>query len=191
MRIALLCNYTRNYGVLGAITVPTYSAYCRRHGYEMLLTRHDCPEGRHVFWGKWYALRQFWQDYDAFLAIDVDAKITNPELKVERLLYRDFVVGQDHGGINAGVETIIRSPWSTAFLERLWTGGKHYSGWVNEDQTALAHLLPCEPQEKWQVVPEREIGASAAVWQPGDWILHAAGGTKQDKIVALIGKGGG
>lgn len=140
---------TRHYRQLLAVAAPTYLAYGRRWGWDVVLSTEDLGEGRPPAWAKVRLIQELLHRYATVWWIDSDAILVDLERDITAELQagRDFHVafhaqpdGRDNPIPNSGVMLIQRSPWSTDFLSRLWAQEQfiQHNWWEN---AALLHLL--------------------------------------------------
>ncbi|KAK9370708.1 galactosyl transferase GMA12/MNN10 family-domain-containing protein [Lipomyces kononenkoae] len=149
----------------------------------------------------------WWLDMDAIImtpAQDLASLVLNPDALKEKIAYEadlkinegkpsgvqvsrdidiskiDFIISQDHAGINAGSMLFRRSDWTFSFLD-MWVD-QVYVERFNNEQDALSHILVKHEKIRQHVgiVPQRVInaygvGGEEMGWRTGDIVVHFAG----------------
>jgi hypothetical protein len=200
-KIAVCSFWFSGHQELADATTPNKEAYCELHGYDYWF---ECKEE----WGpadKLRIMRMLLDDYDAALWIDCDAFFANPSFKIEALI--------DH--TKCAVLTITRDGYDYAvnsgvFLMERWDETLQFLDWALQpeifaqiqqyplkDQDILAKFA-VEYPELTRILPQRMMNSYLRAeyevynypwsdYQPGDWILHAAG-LPMEKRIAIAKK---
>jgi hypothetical protein len=119
-RLAILTVHTApDYRDWGALTVNNRQKYAMKHGYSVYV-EHGKSDERHPVWSKIAALLQHMKedDHEWYWALDLDAVITNADIKATDLLddEYDLIVSRDCNWFNAGSFFIKKSKWSMQYL---------------------------------------------------------------------------
>lgn len=191
-KIGVCCIGTDEMAKERCLTMQSLKDYCNRHKYVLhYLTRSYC-ESRPPAWSKVQLLLDNLHAHDWLWWIDVDAKVTNPTVKLEEIINDsgyDLLIAEDNLGINTGSFFIRNCDWSRDFLQRVWALGpdpKHH--WW--EQWAFIRLLRDETDKQHVgIIPKRLINSYPNDWQTGDFIYHAAGyrGNERVKLLERIG----
>jgi glycosyl transferase family (putative galactosyltransferase) len=182
MRGAIISACTADWLPLCDVTIPNRKDYCRRHGYDFI-PRLTWTGDRKPAWARIELALAYLARYDTLFVMDVDAIITNPEIKIENLdIGHDLVATKDINGFNCGMMLLRPSIWSLDFLRRYWDVGLRYEHHTNPEQTCLAHMLICEPRDKWDIKRQRDFNSfryeeydtsfPEGQWEEGDFIMH-------------------
>lgn len=125
------------------ISRPTFEAYARRHGYELITSTRSDP-GRPPAWSKVPMLREALDSFELVLWIDADAVIVDPTEDVAA----SFEAGRSlalvrHGEQqvpNTGVMLLRADDRARELLDRTWNAERfvHHPWWEN---AALLHVL--------------------------------------------------
>ena len=103
MRILFLQIYTEHISVYFQYVSMINTTYCVKHGYEYKTTITNVPDGYGFSWGKLFAIKEQYDNYDYIFFLDSDAVVINDEIKLESR------IAQIKGDI--------------AFSENGWNGG--------------------------------------------------------------------
>jgi hypothetical protein len=94
----------------------------------------------------------------------------------------DFIIAQDHNGLNAGSFLVRRSRYTEVLLDFWADPLLMIQKWPGREQEALVHFLKYHPTFRTHLglVPQRSInsyaeGGSNMKWQKGDVAVHFAG----------------
>lgn len=184
MSVALVSAWSAEYQPLADIVLPNRRAFCDKHGFDLLINR-DWRGERGAQWARMKLAIGAIALYDTVLVMDIDAIITNFEYDFKWLAKTTsfLTATKDINGFNNGMMLLNQSVWTLDFMRRYWEAGARYHHHVNPEQTCMAHMLICEPQSAWGVVPQREFNSfkygeynygpyPEGEWQEGDFILH-------------------
>lgn len=182
MRIALLTLYTPEIEPVGRLSIPNKEAYCKRHGYDLIVRTSSLDKSRHPSWSKILLLLDSIERFDVLFWTDADSLIMNPDLRVEHLIRpgNDLVAareitGVNRGRFNAGELIFSSTPRTKRFLEAVWaqTQFVEHPAW---EQAAMNDLIEKGRTDiKILEVPKRTINADPRDYEPGDFILHYLG----------------
>jgi glycosyl transferase family (putative galactosyltransferase) len=121
-----------------ALSEPTFRAYARDHGYE-LVTSTEADVGRPPAWAKVALLRELIEAFDLVLWIDADAVIVDGRADIARELEPDRHLALvrhrhlDQLVPNTGVMLVRSGEPSRALLERVWSNTRYvdHPWWEN------------------------------------------------------------
>ena len=200
MNIAIISAWDKKYDALANITSPNHKMYCDKHGYELVTVNNweGTWEGRGPQWSRLDVARKTLHRFDAIFIIDIDMIITNMNIKIEDLATHDFVCTYDVNGFNAASIILKNTEWAINFIDKYWTVGNRYLNFPNPEQTCMAHLLICEPKDKWDIKPQRTMNSfpyqyyedldfPEGTWAPEDFILHTPALPLEQRI-EILGK---
>jgi hypothetical protein len=121
--------------------------------------------------------------------IDADAVIANPNKRLEDLIDEriDFLAAEDQSAcvINSGVFLVRNCSAVLAMLRRAYAKVQyiHHPWW---EQLALAEALrECSDTVRSRVVRRRLLNALPDEYREGDFIVHYAGYTLEEKLNGL------
>jgi hypothetical protein len=126
-----------------AISRPTFQAFARRHGYE-LITSAQNTTGRPPAWAKVPMLREAVDDYELVVWIDADAVIVDDSRDIAGELERDLALARHRRGDqlvpNTGVMVLRSGAFARKLLDEMWAAKRfiHHPWWEN---AALLHLF--------------------------------------------------
>ncbi|KAJ5225027.1 hypothetical protein N7468_006252 [Penicillium chermesinum] len=178
--------------------------YAQRHGLEFMwanMTSYNLPNGEGLVWNKMPVLKEAFDrfpDAEWVWWIDIDIIIMNMSLNLTgagggETGYRtpaiynyddiNFVIPEDHWGMNAGNFLMRRSEWSDWLLD-MWLEPLFVKeNWVFAENDAWTHMWQnheivrkhsaCVSQRSMNSYPaSNPLGES---WQAGDFLIHFAG----------------
>jgi hypothetical protein len=110
------------------ISLPTFEAYGRRHGWEIVVDSEDRANGRPVSWGSVPLIAELLLRYDLVMWIDADAMIVDDSVDLAselRPLKELYLVEHRHAPtgevtVNAGILMIRAGRWAERFLAAVW-----------------------------------------------------------------------
>ena len=166
-------------------SVPTHAAYAARHGYSQVVIRGGFDCARPSPWSKLMFLRQQLTHHELVLWLDADAAVTG-DADLSALAPDGLAVltaAADANGVNAGVMLWRSCPAAFHLLDRLWACEDlvHHPWWDN----AALHRLHAESPHLFRLVEKRRLNSYGNDWEPGDFVLHAAGEPVKDKADLL------
>jgi len=82
MKILFLQIYTQHISPYFQYVTMINAAYCVKHGYEYKTTITNVLEGYGVSWGKLFAIKEEYDNYDYIFFLDSDAVIMNDEITI-------------------------------------------------------------------------------------------------------------
>jgi hypothetical protein len=179
--------------------------YAQKHGYTYIQgDEAEWDRERPISWSKVpFLLRHLEKlsDGELLWLSDADVFITNPELKLEEHVVpllpsnKDILMVFDScGHVNAGNILMRNTPWLRDFWKRVYeqTDCIYHIWWENAGICKLmeTNMSDCE---KIQITHEcRRFNAylmglpGAALWEPGDFLVHFAGVYDAKKMNSLI-----
>ncbi|WP_397570673.1 glycosyltransferase family 9 protein [Schlesneria sp. T3-172] len=188
-RITLVTNWDDAYNPIASIVMPNRVAYAARHGYQIIEKHYEGA------WGKLNALLDAWDSADWLWWLDMDACITDSATRLESLidLEADVVLTCDRNGLSSGAMLIRTVPAVREILEDLLLR-RHEFDWPNGlwEQNGLMWLLwkikdrvKMLPQSAMNSYAGEECPAGSHAWQPGDFVIHCAGLSNEQRIRIL------
>lgn len=181
----VLTGHDDAYHGIAAVSVPTHAAYAARRGYSQTVQRGGFAPFRAATWSKLLFLRHALDAAPLVLWLDADAAVTGDADLAELAPAGEAVVtvAADRNGVNAGVMLWRRCPAAVELIDRLWRMedcvGHHW-----EDNAAL-HRAHADSPQRFRVVDKRRLNSYFDDWRPGDFVLHAAGGSPTFKRGAI------
>jgi galactosyl transferase GMA12/MNN10 family len=182
-------------------------AYAARHGYRYIQGEEEWwDRERPIAWSKlgfWKAHLEKAEEGALFWISDADVYITNEERTLDTTVLPLFPPSADIlmtfdscGHENSGNMLFRNSPWLRSFLDRVWnqTEFLYHIWWENG---AISHLYHSDltVRAKIEVTQEaRSFNAylmghpGAALWEPGDLLVHFAGIYDSDQMRGLIAR---
>lgn len=188
MTFTVVSNWDEAYEPVAAAAYPAVRAYAAARGYGHRRYAHP------GHYGKVQALLDAFDSADWLFWLDADATVTNPLVELPFLVRAgaDFVVTCDRLGLNTGAVLVRTSPAAYRLLSHLADVRAEFDHPPYHDQTGFAHALwrvkdrvDVLPQRTMNSYPEHPLVEPAAVWQPGDFVLHCAGLPPAEKIALL------
>ncbi|KMZ70351.1 hypothetical protein ZOSMA_1G03330 [Zostera marina] len=164
---------SRSFEGLMGLVKTNKQAYATKWGYDFIDARSCIDRSRPASWSKIPSVRSHLHGYDWVFWNDADSVVTNPNIRLERILQHatvmnsntneqnpDLIITEDVNGVNAGMFFLRRSKWSEGFLDTWWNmssfilRGSKKSG----DNAALIHLInSLSPSEKLRNVHVAEM----------------------------------
>jgi hypothetical protein len=188
----------------------SHRAYAQRWGFAHAdLAQPSSRPLRHPSWYKIpLAYQLLGRGFERIAFLDADALITRPEAPLEPLFAqlvaggRDLLIANDESGANMGVFFAQAGPALPVLLDVIWN--YHFDpGHVTWEQIAVRTLLdewpavagrilvtdrPRDfnsfPEERQQI---HKLHHQANTWQPGDFICHFSGISK-DRLPEMIAR---
>src|SRR5438105_3165115 len=121
MRIAVVTMATAEVEAVGRLSLPGRRAYCRRHGYELIVGERSLDAGRPAVWSKLLLLLEHLDRFDWLFWSDADSLILRPDVPLTDFVdpAYDLLVSHDCvPGVNSGHFLISnRLGRARAFLE--------------------------------------------------------------------------
>jgi len=125
---------------LTELSIENKRQYCTQHGYELVVAQ-NLAHGRTARWDKVMLLRRMLGQYQWVHWVDLDTLFMNLKRSPMEFLDGafDLHVAKDANGLNTGSFYVKASPWSHAFLRRVW---EHNDGGQGEsDQRSFAAVI--------------------------------------------------
>lgn len=187
--ICVLMAYDAMQRSLGEFSVPNKVAYCKKHGYGLVIETDGFDRSRPPAWSKILFVKRHLHDHEWVFWSDADSMILNDAVRLETFLDADFdlIVGREdvgvgHAVVNVGAFFIRRSEWSLAFFDRLYAQ-ESFAQHPHADNGALIELLGTEDlSEHIKIVPQRRFNSYATNFAPGDFLLHLPGMTEEERV---------
>jgi hypothetical protein len=180
-RITMLTAYEGAFVSLGEISRPNKEAYCLRHGYTFRCRTDGFDTSRPSAWSKIRFLEQELPACEWVFWTDADSLVMNRSVPLTWFLddAYDLILSYDRfNGINTGNFFVRNTPWSQAFLKRVWQQEQflHHPYWENAAVMALyAEDLEC--RRHISVVPNHLFNGYITdnSFVPGSFLVHFAG----------------
>jgi hypothetical protein len=192
-RFAIATLFTSEIADLGRRTSRVMAAYAKRHGYQAIIGKARIDVSRPPAWSKILLIERYLMENPAcdwLMWIDADAVIADPARRLEDLVDDnvDFLVAQDQGSgpINAGVFLVRNCPAVFDMFRRAYAKVQyiHHVWW---EQLALGEAMrECAPALRARVVSRRLFNSFANEYQLGDFIIHFAGLSPEEKLEGVI-----
>lgn len=188
MKIAVSILYTESWREMADIVLPNVLDYCKKHGYELRLMGVSEPfDG----FRKIYATKDLIgvYGYDVVWNLDLDAIITNSDIKIESFLEDDkaMFICRDVNGYNGGSFIVQNSAGVFNFLDELisYKGQKD----IHCEQDAIKRYVFLNGDAKIRTLHHPSINSylyelypeippkthEEGQWQEGDFVLHLPG----------------
>jgi hypothetical protein len=201
MRIAVMSLYHENYQPLADIVLPNWTAYCKRHGYDLKVFR-----GKYGAGGIGYQKMRFLYDemfvkgtVDLAWVVDLDVLITNHTRRIEEFVNkRDsyYLTLEPWSRINHGSFIVVKSEWSKGVVETVlscidrWGDeqtvlNKEYFETAKCEENRIAFLPHPSINSfmcKLYLNPALHDNLPAAEWAPGHFALHLMGISQEQRI---------
>jgi hypothetical protein len=199
VKIKLVTWYDVDMAEVGEITSRIQQEYAQKHGYTAIRQTGTKEEYRAAPWNKIAVLRQAMQcDWCEWLMwLDADAVIANMDVTIESIIAqipngKEVAFGTDDNGLCTGVFLIRNSPWSRSFLEAVWflkdVNFEHEYGdgrrWEQNCIKALAKHFK-SVGERIYLFPQRWMNSYEEHFQDGDFILHLASRSNEQRLARL------
>jgi len=192
IRFAVATLYTPDIAAVGKRTSKVLTAYAKRHGYDAVVATASIDASRPPAWSKLLLIERYLTenpDCVWLMWIDADAVITNPTQRLEDLVDDevDFLVAEDLAPrpINTGVFLVRNCPAALEMLRRAYDKGK-YTFHPMWEQPALAEALrECFDIVRIRVVSRRLLNSLTHEHQKGDFIIHFAGASAEEKLAGV------
>ncbi len=203
MKIIVTTFYYLNFKLLAQKTVPNHRAYCEERGYTYnpyMFNDEGMAEGYDGICraGKANALLahrtlsvQTKADY--LFTIGVDAIFTNMKNTIESLIekYKNYeiTVGTDWDGINTSQMLIKKSKTSRKYLLEILAyiakGGEHDQRYFKENPRPFIAKAQQKEMNSYDHELRLEEFDNAKHWQDGDFILHMAGSSLENRMAVI------
>lgn len=198
MNVVLCTAHDAQYASLAAITFPTVKRYCEKHGYGLIYDAAVGPTRKDAckidLYNAAYNDGRFGPN-DVFAWIDTDAIIANSNIRIDHIVRwmmprsTHYLIGVDLNGLNTGFFIARFSEEARTFMT-VAAAISSASGWA--DQEGLIQTAVKSPhKEIYKEVPGKvfncnlyaekgwewtgEAGNYINRYEPGDFVLHAAG----------------
>jgi hypothetical protein len=187
MKIGVITIYDRHYDPVTEVTFPVVRSYCKSHGY-LFKSVYSQPESwAEAVWEKIPVLRDHLQYFDWLMWIDADAMVMNHTIRLERLIDSAYenahlIISRDENGLNAGVFLLKNCDDSMKFLEEVDSKKSEFISRRYPEQEAMQD---CLRYLGTAYVPTWVLNQFWCTWMPGDFIIHHAGGSVEDKVKGL------
>lgn len=202
-RVAVVTGHTGpDWDRIAAITMPGLTAYCDRHGYELVdVPLADYADGRPASWGKLPAMTHFLRDADVVVWVDADV-VVEPgvppiHLELDPGAWQALVVHQTPEGTvpGCGVWVVKKCEPVLAMLLAAWDDYRDHPWW---EQAAIQRLMGFDPDARpvqrnewtdlWEhtVVLHERWSALPGSGVQNPYMLHAPGGRPIQEREAML-----
>lgn len=199
MKIGILSMSDSRYAPVSSITGPVNQRYANEHGYtfwgESLPVEKDWAE---TVWKKIPILRRWLSDFDWLMWIDADAMVMDQEMKLEVIIEHcwkntNLIICRDYRqsgragdtGINCGAFLLRNCEWSHHFLSVTDDLKPLFIKRRFPEQEAMERVLVDKPSHV-AFVPHPLLNQFWVDFRDGDFIVHHAGGSVEDKVKGLM-----
>jgi hypothetical protein len=179
-------------------------AYADKQGYKYVLGKEEWwDRDRPTAWSKVpFLLKQCEElpEGELIFLSDADVLITNPELRVEDVMApllpdgKDMLISIDAcGNINSGNILLRNTPWLRDYFRRVYeqTDVMYHIWWENAAMIKLLEQHPTDLAKTQVTGHHKKFNAylqgrpGQALWTPGDFLVHFAGGWRAPVLVQL------
>jgi hypothetical protein len=180
-RITVLTAYDQSLAAQGAWSRPNKEAYCLRHGYTFRCRTDGFDPARPPAWSKIRFLLDQLPDCDWVFWTDADSLVMNSAVPLSWFVddHYDLILSRDrYNGLNTGNFLVRNTPWTRAFLERVYQQEQFISHPLWENAAVLAlYAADAEVRQRVNVVPNKLFNGyiTDGSYAPGDFIVHFAG----------------
>lgn len=201
MKVAVTTFYTKSYDKLAEITISAMKDYCEKHGYYFNSTILNDDERCHFVKTK-DTLELFDKEFDVVMAIECDALITNPEIKVESFIDTEHSIflTKDINGPNSGIIICRNTGYAKEFLNFIQSKKDFYGDEQNLFEQYQHNCIKYLTHPSINSFPYKyyepsygKIGYKEGDkiekptheqgdWEDGDFIMHLPGITLQKRI---------
>jgi len=177
------------------ITSARLREYAKLRRYPLLHYEKLFDPSRPAAWSKIRAVRSalLSRQSEWVMWLDADAIVMNLEFPATRLIDHqvDLIFASDQNGLNSGIFLIRNCDWSLRFLE-----SADFLGEVHLDpdgynplweQSTFKHLIRnfVEVEARIKILPQAVMNSSRENYRHGDFILHLAGLTNEERLKTL------
>jgi hypothetical protein len=191
-RFAIATLYTPEYAQLGKYTSKVLCAYAKKRGYDAIVATGSIDATRPPAWSKLLLVERYLATNPSctwLMWIDADAVIANPKKRLEDLIDEsiDFLAAEDRSAcvINSGVFLVRNCSAALDMLRRAYAKVQyiHHPWW---EQLALAESLrECGDTLRSRIVRRRLLNAYPDEYREGDFIVHFAAYTLEEKLAGV------
>ena len=190
--IAVATLYTPEIADYGALTAGVLTAYARRHGYSSIVATAALDGDRPPSWSKLLLVERYLLEHPEcqwILWIDADALITNPTRRIESLLDNDtdFLAAEDlaPSPMNMGVFLARNCPSVLDLLRRAYRKVQYLNHPWWEQPAVVEALGESGKELRTRIVPRRLFNLFPGEHQSGNFVLHFAGSTHEEKLQGI------
>lgn len=199
MKIIMCTEYGGNYAAIAGYTIPIMREYCERHGYKLRVLVLEGTGNEYSYRKHEFFTELFRDECDAIFYLDVDAIITNHNIKLESFIDNEhsFFITEHLGELNGGA-LIIKNDEAGRWVNETILSERN--GFENE-QNVMNFYREFEPFKRaMKIVPhpafnsfdyslypecpnirEREQGH----WQEGDFVFHVPALSAERRLEVL------
>jgi hypothetical protein len=182
------------------ISRPTFEAYARRHGYDLITSTESDP-ARPPAWSKVPMIRGALESFELVLWIDADAVIVDGRDDIAALLEPERSLALvRHGELqvpNTGVMVWRAGDQARELLDRTWNATRylHHPWWENAALLdALGYELPSALERRWRRLRRRQFRLArpspftdAVQFLPLEWNSVYLDRAPEPRIVHCVG----
>jgi len=191
MKIGILSITNESYWPVSDITRHVNVEYASSHDYVFNMSIHPPAPWAETVWGKITYLKKRLSEFDWVMWIDADAMVMNHRIKIEDLIAKcspeaNLIISSDLHGLNAGVFIIRNCLWSKVLLSAVEDKKDDYLSHKYPEQEAMDSVISeIGNKERVAYLPQWLLNQFWLQWIPGDFIIHHAGGSVEDKVKGL------
>lgn len=181
-RITVVTAYDSTYAAIGALSRVNKKAYCGKHGYRFVCRTSGFDESRPPSWSKVRFVLDELDKAEWVFWTDADSIVMNSAVPVTRFIQdaADVVLSFDpRQGMNTGCFFARRSPWTRAFLERVYARTDCIERPSSENAAITSiYYESQEVREHVAVMPNKLFNAfpfKDGGYASGDFIVHFPG----------------
>lgn len=188
---------------VGRLTQPAWERYAERHGYyiaDPFLWEKPVSNDWTVHMGKiWVVKRSTSEDFihDWTFWVDADAIVTNQEIQLDQFVSgemdrKQLVFARDNNGLCSGVFFARRTQRCKSMLDAILAIGepsndihRALGGIDAHEQNTIKALADSFPAFGEDIAHVPNLQFYPRIHRPGDFILHAAQRTNEERIKLL------
>jgi len=185
------------------IARPSFEAFARRHGYELVVVEENPAPERPASWGRIRLMQELLPEVDEFLWLDADTVVVDDRWDIADELDPDDLIGMvahttpegEDPIPNCGVWFLRRDPAVLRLLDDVWASERHvhHKWWEN---AAVLESLGYELAPKVRLVAPTELWHRVRLldtaWNsvPVDMaaaprIVHFAGMSQSERLAGM------
>lgn len=170
------------------LTFSNNYRYAKAHHYIFSPYMRTLDDRRPPSWSKVLALLDQMDFSDWLFWIDADAMFVNFDKKIESLIDDnfDFIVASDDNGLNCGVMLMKCNDYMKTILCKVYAKDEfvNHQWW---EQAGFHDLFYNDEEffKRTKIVPKNKMNSYPADYKSGDFILHFANMTAENRVSAI------
>ena len=199
--IAVVTMYNEAYKLLAEITVlNNIKQYAEYHNYKFICKDSDFPTNYIIYFEKSKLILDAFENSNIKWAwwIDVDALVTNFNIKLEQIIDDDYdiIISTDGAGINCGSFSVKNSERGKAWLDMIYANRFVYRYTSNKwPEQLVMHDTARNYTDIMKIVTQKTFNSyyyqvykgvvnnvietdrleNSGLWAPGDFVIHMPG----------------